>query len=162
MTFILQDGRSPLMIASKKGHLDVVKTLIEAGANVNQTYKVLCVMGTRDGEERKEERGEFRCYHKWILSSAYMNCFTCLTFMYRSIHLCTYNHMHEHTCMHTCVHTCTFMCTCMHHWVHDSGLFIPLEYHHHQTYTPLLCGYYIFIFPWHATSFLRSSDWYCM
>ena len=28
------------MIASEKGHLDVVKTLIEAGANVNHTNKV--------------------------------------------------------------------------------------------------------------------------
>ena len=31
------------MRASEKGHLDVVKTLTEAGANVNQTSKVgLC------------------------------------------------------------------------------------------------------------------------
>ena len=28
------------MIASNKGHLDVVKALIEAGANVHHTYKV--------------------------------------------------------------------------------------------------------------------------
>ena len=28
------------MIASDKGHLDIVKTLIEAGANVNHTDKV--------------------------------------------------------------------------------------------------------------------------
>ena len=28
------------MVASENGHLDVVKTLIEAGANVNQTNKV--------------------------------------------------------------------------------------------------------------------------
>ena len=28
------------MIASAKGHLDVVKTLVEAGANVNHTIKV--------------------------------------------------------------------------------------------------------------------------
>ena len=40
MIFLLQDGLSPLMIAISKGHLDVVKTLIEAGANVNQTNKV--------------------------------------------------------------------------------------------------------------------------
>ena len=37
MIFVLQDGMSPLMAASNAGHLDVVKTLIEAGANVNQT-----------------------------------------------------------------------------------------------------------------------------
>ena len=40
--FVLQDGRSPLRTASLKGHLDVVKTLIEAGANVNQANKVSC------------------------------------------------------------------------------------------------------------------------
>ena len=35
---------SPLMIALDNGHLDVVKTLIEAGANVNQGDKVsVCV-----------------------------------------------------------------------------------------------------------------------
>ena len=39
MTFILQ-GRSPLWTASINGHLEVVKALIETGANVNQTNKV--------------------------------------------------------------------------------------------------------------------------
>ena len=43
MTFVLQDGWSPLYIASHNGHLDIVKTLIEAGANVNQANKVQCV-----------------------------------------------------------------------------------------------------------------------
>ena len=38
--FVLQDGRSPLYMASQQGHLDVVKTLIEAGANINQVDKV--------------------------------------------------------------------------------------------------------------------------
>ena len=38
-TYILQ-GDSPLWIASFSGHLEVVKTLIETGANVNQTNKV--------------------------------------------------------------------------------------------------------------------------
>ena len=28
------------MVASEKGHLDVVKTLVEAGANVNYTNKI--------------------------------------------------------------------------------------------------------------------------
>ena len=33
------------MIASEKGHLDIVKALIEAGADVNQTNKVsVCVL----------------------------------------------------------------------------------------------------------------------
>ena len=40
MTFVLQDGWSPLIAASLKGHLDVVKTLLEAGANINQAMKV--------------------------------------------------------------------------------------------------------------------------
>ena len=43
--FVLQGGCSPLMGASDAGHLDVVKTLIEAGANVNQTSKVgICTL----------------------------------------------------------------------------------------------------------------------
>ena len=40
MTFVLQDGRRPLYIASHNGHLGVVKTLMEAGANISQTNKV--------------------------------------------------------------------------------------------------------------------------
>ena len=40
MSFVLQDGWSPLLIASFKGHLEVVKSLIEAGANINQANKV--------------------------------------------------------------------------------------------------------------------------
>ena len=43
MTFVLQYGSSPLHKASYTGILDIVKTLIEAGANVNQTDKVQCV-----------------------------------------------------------------------------------------------------------------------
>ena len=45
MTFELQDGWSPLMTASDEGHLDVVKTLIEARANVNHTNEVgICTL----------------------------------------------------------------------------------------------------------------------
>ena len=40
MTFVLQDGCSPLYGASFGGHLDVVKTLLEAGANINQAKEV--------------------------------------------------------------------------------------------------------------------------
>eukprot|EP00731_Ephydatia_muelleri_P033519 Em0031g27a len=36
MTFVLQNGWSPFNAASDNGHLDVVKTLLEAGANINQ------------------------------------------------------------------------------------------------------------------------------
>eukprot|EP00731_Ephydatia_muelleri_P013605 Em0007g915a len=39
MIFVLQNGWSPLNAASWKGHLDVVKTLLEAGANINQATK---------------------------------------------------------------------------------------------------------------------------
>ena len=39
-TFVLQDGWSPLKSSCFDGHLDVVKTLIEAGANINQADKV--------------------------------------------------------------------------------------------------------------------------
>ena len=41
MVLLLQDGWSPLMIASEKGHYEVVKTLIGAGAEVSQTNKVV-------------------------------------------------------------------------------------------------------------------------
>ena len=43
MTFVLQGGWSPLHAASYTGILDIVKTLIEAGANVNQATEVQCV-----------------------------------------------------------------------------------------------------------------------
>ena len=38
--FVLQDGWSPLKSSCFNGHLDVVKTLIEAGANINDADKV--------------------------------------------------------------------------------------------------------------------------
>ena len=41
INFVLQDGWSPLMIASENGHLDIVVTLIGAGADVNYTNKVV-------------------------------------------------------------------------------------------------------------------------
>ena len=37
---LLQDSWSPLLVASAKGYLEVVDSLIEAGANVNQSSKV--------------------------------------------------------------------------------------------------------------------------
>ena len=41
MGFVLQNGVTPLVIASQDGHLEIVKSLIEAGANVNHTKKVV-------------------------------------------------------------------------------------------------------------------------
>lgn len=41
MTFVLQDGWSPLMMASDQGHLEVVKMLINAGAYVNHANEVV-------------------------------------------------------------------------------------------------------------------------
>ena len=41
MGFVLQDGWIPLGVASQNGHLEIVKRLIEAGANVNHTSKVV-------------------------------------------------------------------------------------------------------------------------
>ena len=38
--FLLQKNWAPLLIASSNGHLQVVKSLIEAGSNVNQANKV--------------------------------------------------------------------------------------------------------------------------
>ena len=40
MTIVLQYGRSPLYRASYDGHHQVVKTLIEAGANTNKANQV--------------------------------------------------------------------------------------------------------------------------
>ena len=40
MTFVLQNGWSPLYRASLNGHLDIVRALIEAGANISQANKV--------------------------------------------------------------------------------------------------------------------------
>ena len=40
IAFVFQNGWSPLCIASFKGHLDIVKILIEAGADINQTNEV--------------------------------------------------------------------------------------------------------------------------
>ena len=40
ISFLSQSGRSPLWTASYVGHLDVVNTLIDAGADVNQANVV--------------------------------------------------------------------------------------------------------------------------
>ena len=47
MGFVLQDDRSPLFASSLDGNLDVVKILIEAGANIDQANKVSTHIPTR-------------------------------------------------------------------------------------------------------------------
>ena len=44
MTFVLQNGWSPLYRASLNGHLDIVRALIEAGASISQANKVGSVL----------------------------------------------------------------------------------------------------------------------
>ena len=44
MGFVLQDGWTPLVTASQNEHREIVKSLIEAGANVNHTTKVVKVV----------------------------------------------------------------------------------------------------------------------
>ena len=41
MGFVLQDDFTPLSAASAYGYIEIVKRLIEAGANVNNTSKVV-------------------------------------------------------------------------------------------------------------------------
>ena len=41
MGFVLQDGWTPLGVASYIGHIEIVKRIIEAGANVNHISKVM-------------------------------------------------------------------------------------------------------------------------
>eukprot|EP00731_Ephydatia_muelleri_P032496 Em0024g40a len=51
MRFVFQNDCSPLYLASYKGHLDVVKTLFEAGANVDQSSKDgLCPLYSASGK----------------------------------------------------------------------------------------------------------------
>ena len=40
LTFVLQDGNIPLMIATVGDHYDVAKTLVKAGADIRLTDKV--------------------------------------------------------------------------------------------------------------------------
>ena len=46
MTFVLQDGNSPLYIATSNAHLEVVKALLVAGADANQGDKV-CICSSK-------------------------------------------------------------------------------------------------------------------
>ena len=41
MGFVLQNGWTPLVIASQNGHLEIVKSLVEAGVTVNHIAKVV-------------------------------------------------------------------------------------------------------------------------
>ena len=46
----IQNGASPLYVASQEGHTDVVDILVKAGADVNQANTVVCAfeLGLRD------------------------------------------------------------------------------------------------------------------
>ena len=43
VSFTVQNGASPLYIASAYGHTDVVDILVKAGADVNQATTVVCL-----------------------------------------------------------------------------------------------------------------------
>ena len=43
MGFVLQNGATPLVFASQNGHVEIVKSLIDAGTNVNHTTKVVII-----------------------------------------------------------------------------------------------------------------------
>ena len=61
MTVVLQDGCSSLYAASCNGHLDVVKTLLEAGANIDQVNKVgghVCI--------------QYHCNYMYVYDSLFM------------------------------------------------------------------------------------------
>ena len=64
MGFALQYGVSSLGAASNNGHLDVVKTLIEAGANIDQAPKVSqCTCYARSIDLRDPS---IALRHRWI------------------------------------------------------------------------------------------------
>ena len=50
----IQDGLSPLYVASQEGHTDVVDILVKAGADVNQAITVVCLfvneLGVHDAQ----------------------------------------------------------------------------------------------------------------
>ena len=52
MGFVLQGGWTPLGTSSEYGHLEIVKSLIEAGANVNHTTEVV--------------ENKFVHFHTWV------------------------------------------------------------------------------------------------
>ena len=39
--YILQNGASPLYVASQNGHTDIVDVLVKAGADVHQAFDVI-------------------------------------------------------------------------------------------------------------------------
>ena len=44
--YSIQNGWTPLMIASFEGHVDIVRTLIKAKAQINTQEKVHCTLHT--------------------------------------------------------------------------------------------------------------------
>ena len=86
MKFVLQNGWSPLYVASENGHLEVVKTLIEARADVNQANKVHCNIFTH---QRKYVCDSIACIHGvHVKISAYVyHVHSCMCSVY-FMHVC--------------------------------------------------------------------------
>ena len=68
--FVLQDGWTPLVATSSNGHLEIVKRLTEAGANVNHTSMVV---------ENKTRFFIIVNLHTWVLVHSVNNfCYRCV------------------------------------------------------------------------------------
>ena len=87
VAFLLQKGWSPLLIASSNGHLEVVKALIEARADVNQANKV--------------HYNTFTHQHKYVCDSI-----ACIHGVHIKINAYVYH-------VHSCMCSVYFICMCV-------------------------------------------------